>query len=106
MRTVGLFKRKYSSASRTLEVRISVWLAVAQPDVQAELFVELCFQVGFLLDLDACTVEEWQVGGLLFLWFSFEIVWHINNNVKVLNNPIFREIRICLLDLEVYFQLP
>lgn len=74
MPAVGLVEWLYLAARYAAEG--SARHTVAQPDVQAELFVELCFQVGFLFDLDACPIEEWQVGGLLFLWFSLKVVWH------------------------------
>lgn len=74
MPAIGLVEWLYLAARYAAEG--SARHTVAQPDVKAKLFVELCFQVGFLLDLDACPIEEWQVGGLLFLGFSFEVVWH------------------------------
>lgn len=74
MRTVSLFKRKHPAACGAFEVFEPIGFAVPQADVERKLLVEPGFQVGLLLYLHPCLVEQGE--GLVFLLLSSEVVWH------------------------------
>ena len=72
MRTIGFLKRKNPAACGAFEIFVSIGFAVPQPDVERKLLVEPGFQVGFLLYLHPCLVEQGE--GLVFLLLSSEVV--------------------------------
>ena len=72
MPAVGLLKAFYLATTDATEE--AVRHRVAQSDLEGELLVEPGFQVGLLLYLHPCLVEQGE--GLVFLLLSSEVVWH------------------------------